>query len=228
MKYILSIIVLSFIPLVVFADAPKVVPVKKPDSDKWQEIKADKGRMLTLSAEPASRWMLIDDESVDFRATDGGKYGDFVSAVEGRFKLTVTSPAGEVTKIIIVVGDSPPAPPNPPPVDVLKKKLADSFASDSGTDKVEQAKDLIELYKQLAVLAKDKSYIKASDLLKKAHDVADTLIGKDALVGVRTIVKDELSKIFPVDVDLTDDQRTKAADLFNKLVGYLGDIVGGK
>jgi hypothetical protein len=220
MKYLYTLLLLLS-TTVVFAQPPtvKVVPVDTVNT-KWQEVRVEKGKLIVLSAEPKSKWIVAEENPLDLVVAEEGKQAFFTSKAEGRFKLVVVAPNGEAAKVILfVVGGEPPVPP-----DELKKRLSDALAADTGIDKVEQAKDLAVLYEKLAELTKDKSYTKASELLTKAREVANTLIGVDSLVGIRTVVKEELTKIYPIDGLISDKQRVDTVILFDKLAKVLTEL----
>lgn len=211
------------------AAQPEVVAVPPPDPGKWTEVKATPGKLLVLSAEPASKWLLVDDATgADLRAFEAGKFGCFAGPV-GRHRVIVTGPDGTPAKIVVVVGDAPPGPkpPDPPPVppvDPLAAKLRAAFDADLApvADRRKHAAALAELYRQIAEkVCPDPAITGPTMLFDRARESAKILVGPDALPGVRKVVGEELSAIFPVEAPLTKDQRDAAGRLFRRLAEVL-------
>lgn len=208
----------------VAAAPPAVVEVPRGDPGEWKELKAAPGRILRMGAEPASKWLLIDDDSADLFAADGGKFGDFAAPAPGRYKVIVTGPDGVSSRVVVVVGDAPPGPgPKPPgPADPLKARLKAAYDSDAGADKAEGVKLLVELYKQLAErVCPDASIATVGELLGRCRDASAALLKAEQLVGVRRVTAGELGLLFPADGPLSDDQRKKSAELFRRLAATL-------
>lgn len=222
-----SLILLLLLGGSAFAAAPDVHPVPAPDESKWSEMKAATGRLLVLSAEPASRWLLVDDESgAELRVFDAGKHAVFAAPTTGRFKVIVTGPDGAASKIVIVVGaaPTPPKPIPPDPTDPLKARIKAAIEADAAnpTAKAKAVKDLALLYDQLAKkVCPDESIATAGELLERARETAKLLIGADSLLGVRKVVAEELAVILTADVALTQEQRDSVAALFTKLAAIL-------
>jgi hypothetical protein len=219
----------AFLVTACHAAPPEVVPVPPPEANKWNEIHATAGRLLVLSAQTMSKWLLVDDDGADLRDFDGGKSCAFVAPAAGRFRIIVIAQDGSSSRVVVVVGDAP-APPNPrppvPPADPLKTKLKAAYDADPApaTAKAESAKDLAALYRQAALLVAKPDVATAGDLLARVKTAASSLVGVDALKGVRAAVAGELSGLFPADGPLTDAQRQKAAELFSKLAGILDGL----
>jgi hypothetical protein len=124
--------------------------------------------------------------------------------------------------------DAPkPVPPKPPePVDPFKARLRAAFDGDPAAldARKSHALDLAALYRQMVPLCADRSVATSGDLLSRKKAAAASLIGTDALKGVRAAVGAELGAIMPTDAPLSDEQRTAAAALFGKLAVALEDI----
>ncbi|MDY3555293.1 hypothetical protein R5W24_004434 [Gemmata sp. JC717] len=123
----------------------------------------------------------------------------------------------------------PPTPPAPPPapVDPLRARLKAALDASAGTsaEKAEWVKDLAALYRAAAKLALDPSLSTASALRLKLKEAAAALIGEVSLREVRQVVAVELAAVLPTtDGDLTDAQRTAAAELFRKLAAHLEEL----
>jgi hypothetical protein len=210
------------------AAPPTVTPVPKAVPDKWTEVTTTPGHLLVLAAEPASKWLLVEEDGVDMQTFDSGKHAAVVAIAAGRYRLVVTGPDGAANRIVIVVGDSPPPPPPKPPepTDALTKKVKAAYDADPAgvTDKAEASKELAELYRQVAKASADPAVVTAGDLLRKAKDTANVLIGPDQLKAARDVVKGELQKVFPADAPLTDAQRAAAAALFTKLAAIFDTL----
>jgi hypothetical protein len=217
----------AFLANACHAAPPEVVPVPPTEANKWNEIHAVPGRLLVLSAPSASKWILVDEEGGDLRDFDGGKSCAFVAPAAGRFRIVVIAPDGSNSRVVVIVGDAPPNPrPPAPPVDPLKAKLKAAYDADPApvAAKLESAKDLAALYRQAAQLVVKPDVATAGDLLARVKTAASSLVGADALKGVRTVVAGELSVLFPADGPLTDVQRQKAAELFTKLASILDGL----
>lgn len=212
-----------------WADPPRVVPVPRADPGEWAEVAGEPGRLLVLQAEPASKWLLV-DESADLREFESGRYAAFVGPAGGRYRLIVTGPDGTPARVCVVVGDAPPGPgpkPPDPPADPLRARLKQAYDADAGAGKDRAALDLAELYRQAAALAADPAVKTAGDLLRRAKAASDILVGSDELVAARKVVAAELAALFPADGELTAAQRTAAAALFTRL-GTILDELGGE
>jgi hypothetical protein len=205
------------------AAPPEVTPVPPPEAAKWAELKVAAGKLNVLSAQPASTWEAVDD--LDLRTFETGKFAVFV-APAGRYRVTVTAPDGQKARIVLVVGDAPvppgPRPPDPPPpVDALKAKLKAAFDADGSPRKSDQAKDLAALYRQAVALCADPAVATAGDLLARVKAASTTLVGADALKGVRAVVAGELAAVLPTDAPLSGDQRRSVAALFARFAEVL-------
>ena len=208
---------------------PTVVEVPRGDPAKWLEVRAPKGRILRLSAEPASKWLLVDEERADLFPCDAGKFADFASDEAGRYKVIVTSPEGTSARVVIVVGDGGPMPPGPlPPVDLLADRLKAAY--DADPEKIllkrqSHAKDLASVYRLVARSAGDPTFSTAGEFIafarKSAAEMVDTAKGPRCLSGVRDEVSRELGAIFPADGPLSDDQRKRSAAMFLHLATIL-------
>jgi hypothetical protein len=130
----------------------------------------------------------------------------------------------ELNTLLRDLGINPDAPPGPRPVDALAKKLRDAFAADKG--KKDDALSLAALYRQAATLARDPGVPSSGELLRRVREASATLVGPDALPGLRTVVAGELAAALgrPSDLALTDAQRQACADLFAKLAAILETI----
>jgi hypothetical protein len=219
------------------ADPPAVVPVPRDKPGEWAEVKATPGRLLVLAAEPASKWLLVDDEAADMRVFDAGKHAAFVAPAAGRVKVVVTGPDGTAARVVVVVGDGPPdpgpgpgpKPPVPPPADPLRVKLKTAFDADGAAPELRrnQAKDLAALYREAGKLCVSPDVQTAGDLLARVKAASASMVGPDALKGVRTAVAGELALLFPTDGPLgavDSEPRKKAAALFTKLAVILDEL----
>lgn len=203
------------------AAPPAVVEIPRGDPSEWKELRASPGRILRMGAEPASKWLLVDDDGADLFPADGGKFGDFAAPVPGRYKVVVTGPDGVSARVVVVVGDAPPGP-KPGPADPLRAKLKTAFDADTGADKGESVKLLVELYKQLCdKVCPDATITTVGELLARSRDASAALLKPEQLAGVRRVVRDELAAIFPADGELTADQRKRTGDLFKRLAVIL-------
>lgn len=216
----------------ILAVPPKVTPVPKPKPEVINTFDgATVNKMFQLEAEPASKWRLETTDGAELRVFDAGKTGIFVANVAGTYSVIVIGPGGDTTEFRITVtddgsGPKPPQPPTPPVVDPLRESLKKAFDAEPGdaATKKEFAKDLAELYRQASILALKPDIKTSGELMKRAQDAANILIGSDKMVPLRKVVAAQLSLILPTDATLTDNQRKKVADLFDKLVPILNSF----
>lgn len=225
MRYAHGLLLLGLMAHVVVAAEPRVVEVPRGDPAKWVEIKAPKGRILRLSAEPASKWLLIDEDlGADLLSAEGGKIADFASATDGRFKVIVTGPDGTPSRLVVVVGGAP-IPPKP---DALVEKLRAAVDADQSPDRAEKVKLLAAQYGEFAKQARDTGNATPKQLIALCRGTTVELIGT-ALVGVRQALADELAAILPIiDAPFTDAQREATAALFERFSTILKDLSNGK
>ena len=230
MRVSLCVLAMSLGSLTALAAPPTVVEVPRGDPATWQEVKAPRGRLLRLSADPKSKWVLIDDSKADLWPVDDGKFGDFAASDDGRYKLLVTSPDGTPTRVVVVVGTGvgplpgPGPGPNPPvpPVDPLIAKLKAAIDADESPKKKQQVGDLAGLYRAFAAKSKEVKVTTPKQLISLCREAAVKLIGEDSLLGVREIVAAELVVIFPVlDTPIEKAQRDAATALFERLASIL-------
>lgn len=213
------------------ADPPKVVEVPRGEPTKWVELRTPPGRLLVLSAEPASKWLLVDEDgAADLRPFEGGKLAAFCSPTPGRHKLLVTSPEGSASRVAVVVGDTPPEPgpkPPEPKPDPLRAKVKAAFDADLApvAERKKHAAALAELYRQIGTtVCPDPAVTGPTMLFERARASARILVGPDALLGVRRVVGEELAVILPVESPLTADQRDATAGLFARLAEILDTL----
>lgn len=217
MKYLVSCILLFSLLTITTAAEPKVVPLPPPEADKINKLEgAVAGKLFVMAAEPASKWKMLSKTDAELRSFESGKIGVFLATTPGVYSILVIGPGGDVNQLEIVVEGTAPTP-TPPVVDQLKETLTKLFNEDTTADKKEAAKDLAELYRQMAVLITSKDIKTSKDLLEKYQKAASTLIGADKLVTLRKVVSSKLSTILPTDAELTTEQRAVTATLFSKL-----------
>lgn len=135
-------------------------------------------------------------------------------------KSILAEAAAVLNKRLADLGVTGPVPPPPPPTDPLVVKFHAAYLAETGADKVEATKDLIELCKQVAAMAADPGLVTVGKLAEKASTTGKTLM-KGRVPGVYAVFKTEVSTAFPTDGPLTPELRTAAADLFTKLQSAL-------
>ncbi|WP_439627464.1 hypothetical protein [Gemmata sp.] len=228
MRLASALLLCGLVAHAVAAAPPAVVEVPRGDPAKWAEVRAERGRILRLSAEPASKWLLIDDAAADLFPADGGKIADFATPTDGRYKLVVTAPDGSAARVVVVVGDGPA--PDKKPADPLVARLRAAYDADPERDLAKRqahAKDLAAVYGVVAKAARNPDLGTAKAFIAFAKESATKMVDLDApdgvrnLAGVRDVVAKDLAAIFPGDGPLTDDQRRAAAELFTKLAAAL-------
>lgn len=198
----------------------------------WTEVKADPILTVLVSPTPA-KWVLIDDTAAALRPGSDGKTAYFAAQAAGKYRVIVVGGDGEPTRIQITVGDSPaPAPPAPtppaptppvptppaPPVDPFVAKLQAAYNLDTRAAnlKATDLADLVELYRQGALLAADTSVATTGDLKARVSAAAQKLVVA-GLTDLRKAIGTEVAAVLPVDVPLTTELRTTAAAEFTKI-----------
>jgi hypothetical protein len=201
---------------------PEVVVVPPAPSAEWKTLAVPAGVLVELKAQPASTWDVVTD-GLQIRVLDGGSGAVVVVPAGEKFRVKVTGPDKSVSQYELVGGTGPKPPP---PSDPLKARLAAAFAADPApaSEKHGHAKDLAELYRQAAKLSASADVATAGDLLARVKAAAVTLVGADALKGVRSEAGKELGLLFPADGPLSPEQRTRAAELFGRLATILDQL----
>lgn len=141
---------------------------------------------------------------------------------EAQAVADLKSAYADLTKKINDLGLNGPTPGPTPvvPVDPLTLKLWTAYRADPAPDKADTLKDLAELMKQAQTLAKDPSLTTVGALAGKVAGAASVL-AKDKLVAVRTVLKAELANNFPSDGPMTPEVRLAAEVFFGKLQNAL-------
>lgn len=207
----------------------QVIPVPAPYS--WDSLKVAGGQPVTLSAGTAKKavWVLVDPGADLTPEPVSGATATFRADRAGEYRVIVLPADGPPILTRLQVGNAPPGPgpepkPNPPgPDDPLTAKLRKAYQDDpaDAVRKRAAAKDLAELYRQAADLARRPTVETSGQLLEIVRSVAVNLNLAADLKGVRTVVAEELLKVFPDDVPLTDANRKAAADTFLKLAAVM-------
>lgn len=208
------------------AAEPDVRPVPPPAAAKWAELPVPAGELVVLSAAPASEW----DADPTPHVFEGGRYAVFLLAKGETRKVVVTGPDKSKSRVLLVAGDAPgplpPPKPKPKPEDPLKARLKAAYDADPAepAKRKDQAKDLAELYRQAADLCGKPEVATSGDLLHRVRAASATLVGADALKGVRREVAQELAVLLPADAALSGEQRLAVAELFRKLAAILDGV----
>ena len=141
-------------------------------------------------------------------------------AAEAELKAAVEALNKRLADLGLAGPVTPPGPVNPPvpipPADPLTRKLWDAYRSDAGATKADDLATLVELMRQAQTLADDPALATVGALAGKVAAAA-TILAKDRLVGVRSVLKAELATAFPDDGPLTPMVRSGAKALFAKL-----------
>ncbi len=189
-----------------------------PKGSDWVEVKGLPGRLLILQTTSTAKWLPIDD-GFDLVPSSDGKSAAFVAPTAGRYRLTVVV-NGEPGRVAVTVGTpAPPVPPTPP--DPVAAAIAAAYSAEPAPDKRDRVKDLAALYRQAAVLAADPTVTSSGALLARVQAAAKTLVGPDAVKGVRAVAAGELGRVLPVDGPLSDGQRGSVVATFKKLATIL-------
>lgn len=208
----------------------QVIPAPAPYT--WDSLKVAGGQPVTLSAGTAKKavWVLVDAGADLTPEPVSGATATFRADRPGEYRVIVLPADGPPILTRLQVGNAPPGPdpkpnpPNPPgPDDPLTAKLRKAYTDDPGDPAAKRAaaKDLAELYRQAADLARRPTVETSGQLLEIVRSVAANLNLPAELKGVRTVVAGELLTVFPDDVPLTDANRKAAADTFLKLAAAL-------
>lgn len=98
--------------------APAITAAAKAPDAKWTVIKGVRGRPVKLVADKPSKWALIEEGTTcDLEPDSNGVHANFYSATDGRFKVVAASATGEITRVVVEIGDAPaPAPIPPTPI----------------------------------------------------------------------------------------------------------------
>lgn len=189
-------------------------------------VQAPAATIVEVKAETAGKaveWVVL-TPGLSAYPVDGGRTL-LVSGPSGRYELLAYTAAGDVpskpARCVVQIGPEP-APP-PAPVDALAVKLRREYDADPGEEKRADALQLAALYRQAAKLAADKSIPTSKELLLRVRKAGESLVGPDALVGLRIVVAGELAAALGMsgDQDLTDATRAAAAKTFERLAGIL-------
>lgn len=227
--------------VVAFAVADDETPaVPRPEPAKWIEVKAEKDGVVWLKVPTEkSEWELIDRANgASLDVPPGSTVAVFRADPSKPSGYRVVATSGDkLLRYMIVVGEGPFVPPGPPvppvppkPVDELTKQLQAAYASDTGTTKAADLRQLIGLYVEAASFAKDVQFATAADLFAAVSAAAGQLLpdvdGNRRLAGLRKVLAGELVKVIPTDPDapLTDDVRAAASAAFTKYATALKGV----
>jgi hypothetical protein len=222
----------------VVAEAGGVTKLDSPPRAEWVTITADPViTTLAVAGDKPARWVLVDEgPQVDLRPSPDGKSATFGAVADGQYRVLVVC-GEEVHRLKVVKAapqpmpgpDNPPKPPAPvpppAPVDPLVKMLQAGYDADTrqpaakGTDRL----DLVELYKQAGTLALDVNVTTTGQLVGKVKDAAKAL-GITGLAEMRKTIGAELAAVFPEDVPLSADSRTKAVEAFGRIKAALEQV----
>jgi hypothetical protein len=144
---------------------------------------------------------------------------------------TDPGPLADVAVVVVGTGGPvPPAPPTPPapippaPTDPLTQRLKAAYDADPtpGEKKPEARKNLAALYRAAVATCGDASVGTAGQMLDVLRKASAAMVGTE-LMGVRTLVADELKRCLPTDAGeaLSPAHRAAAADLFKHLAAVL-------
>ena len=241
----LSVFAAGFLPSVLIVPFPSAAPPvieivgaspgvdkgTKPTPAAWKELAADKILTVLVSQIPA-KWVLVDDAAAEISPSADGKSCIFSASVPGKYRLLAVGADGDPARIVVTVAGTPPGPvppPTPPappaPVDPLVLKLQAAFLLDTraADAKATDLADLIELYRQAAILAADPTVMSTGDLKTRVAMASQKLV-INGLADLRKILAAELGSVMPMDVPLSADVRTAAANAFNKLNAALKQV----
>ena len=229
------------VPAVLVADDPvvakskisaAVVPIPRPKPLEWTEVKCDPGVPVVLQVEGAKsvQWLLVDDTGASLTTLPDSQSAVFVGKSRHR---VIAIADGKLNLTVMVAGDAPPPGPTPPPkpVDELVRQLQAAYDADKGDTKAADLKQLIGLYTEAVVFAKDGKFDTAADLFAAVSAAAGSLLpdvdGVRRLPGMRKVIAGELASVLPTDPDapLTEAVRAAASAAFAKCAKALQGVV---
>lgn len=202
---------------------PPAGPV--PKVEVAAEASAPAGRIVVLKAETACavvRWATAAD-GVDLVPFPDGKTALFCSPTPGRFVVFAWTAAGDVpsdaARCVVVVGGPKP---EPKPGPTLAAELQALAAADPTADRG-QVLALAGVYREAVKLASLPDVTTAGDLAGRVRAAAQTAVGPNALVPVRTRIAAELAWTLPSDGSAALDAVTRkaAADVFTDIATAL-------
>lgn len=232
--------------------APVIALAAKAPDAKWTVIKGVRGRPVKLVADKPSKWALVEEgQTCDLDPDTNGIHANFYSATDGRFKVVAASATGEITRVVVEIGDAPvvppvpvpptpippvpvppvpvppaPVPPAPKPLSLPAEKLMRAIEKDGGfTEANRKALVALEALAGEAVDFSKTTDIKfAFALAEKIQSAAKTL-AKDAAPNVRAWLNAELKAIIgDSDYFLTDDKRKTIGESLAKIEAVFKEV----
>lgn len=236
------------------AQAPVVTAAPPADPGKWTEIKGVRGRVVRLTSDTAAKWALTEEHSAAELVPDSnGKDAGLYAAADGRYKLVATGAMGEITRVVVVIGDAPPAPvppqpippspvppaPTPPapvpvppappkPLSPGAEKLKAAVEKDGGfTDANREALSLLAALVAAGIDELGKSDTRFTDELYDAMHKAGETLAKDRIPTARTWLTAELKTVLGTERRfITDDLRKSLSTDLAKLHGVIKEVSG--
>ena len=174
MRFACSLLLLGLVLQVAAAAPPEVQIVPPSEPDKWTPLTAAANRLLVLKAEPASVWQHVGDGACDWRTFENGKLAAICGG-PGKYRFTVTSPAGEVSRIEVTLsGDI--VPPKPEPIDTLVKELRELYQGEPAATRKADMAALAALYTLMVDECASPAYTTAAQLNAKFLDARDRML----------------------------------------------------
>lgn len=235
--------------------APVVTAAAKAPDAKWTTIKGVRGRPVKLVADKASKWALVEEgQTCDLEPDSNGIHASFYAAIDGRFKVVAASATGEITRVVVEIGDAipvppvpvpvppqpipptpvPPAPvpvpPSPPkPLSPGAEKLKAAVEKDGGfTEANREALSLLAALVAAGIDELGKSDTRFTDELYDAMKKAGASLAKDKLPTAREWLTAELRAVLGTERRfITDDLRKSLSTELAKLHGVVKEV-GGK
>lgn len=231
------ILILLLILTGVSADPPKVATalvVPKPI-----EVQAKPGDSVILTS-ATSTWRL-GSEAAPVSLQVSGTQCVVRHDVAGRFMVL----ADQETYLVIFTGEAkppvippvdPPKPPVNPPADPLRDKLQALYNADTGANKAESLKDLVELYVQAQTLCtrkkKDINGVEGTDyeitqivdLAAKVREAGALLMQAGEVKGMRDLINAEIKASFNTPGPLTPELRAKCEAKFKSICDSLKGV----
>lgn len=193
-----------------------------------ESIKTRPGQLVKIAAVTDGKKVLWDvPETFQTESCDDGKKLICVPQVAGVFVIRCVTAIGDEPAIarcvVVVEGNAPgPAPP-PEPTDELRVELQRLYDADTCREKAATLDRLTSLYRLAATEAGKPEYTTSKQLLDTIREAGRTL-SRDCCVAIREKLAGDLSRIFPADAPLTQEQRTAAGLLFERYAKALEGV----
>lgn len=138
-----------------------------------------------------------------------------------------TSGSTIIIRIELETTPGNPTGPTPPATDQLTTDLTSLYQSDADAQKATHAQALGQVYSWAATAVQDQTYTTAGQFRTALGQKSSSSLPTTVLLPLRQRVQTELRTVLPSQASgqLSADTRAKAAQLFGKLAGIMGQVV---